>query len=106
LEGASLTVKVEILYSPTCANHLMWLEKVKKIVEDIGEGVVLEERNVYEHPEALKKYWSSVWPTFREGYIHYLILVAVNGKVLNWYWDVAKIEEAIRKEMKGEREQS
>jgi hypothetical protein len=66
----------------------------------------MEERNVYEHPEALKKYWSSVWPTFREGYIHYFLLVAVNGKVLNWYWDVAKIEEAIRKEMEGERRPS
>jgi len=98
-----LVVRVEVLYAPTCANHLMWLEKVKKLVEDLGEDVIIEETNIWDHPEAMRKYWSSIWPTFKEGYIHYFILVVVNGKVLDWYWDIEKVAEAIRKEMEAEK---
>jgi len=98
-----LVVKIEVLYAPTCANYLMWLEKVKKLADDFGEDVIIEETNVWEHPEAMKKYWSYVWPTFKEGYIHYFILIAVNGKVLDWYWDINKVAEAIRKEIEAEK---
>jgi len=98
-----LVVKVEVLYAPTCANHLMWLERVKNLIVDLGEGVVVEETDVLEHPEAMKKYRSSVWPAFKEGYIHYFILVAVNAKVLDWYWDIRKVAEAIQRELEAER---
>jgi len=98
-----LVVRVEVLYAPTCANHLMWLEKVKKLVEDLGEDVIIKETNIWDHPEAIRKYWSSIWPTFKEGYIHYFILVVVNGKVLDWYWDIEKVAEAIRKEIEAEK---
>jgi hypothetical protein len=77
----------------------MWLERVKKLVDDLGAAVAIEETNVLEHPETMKKYWSSVWPAFKEGYIHYFILVAVNGKFIDWYWDIRKLEEAIKREM-------
>lgn len=98
-----MVVKVEVLYAPTCADHLMWLERVKELVDNLGEGVVMEETDVWEHPEAMKKYWSSVWPAFREGYIHYFTLVAVNGKVLDWYWDIGKVAEAVKREMEAEK---
>jgi len=98
-----LVIKVEVLYAPTCANFLVWLEEVRKIVDDFDEDVIIEEIDVSEHPEAMKKYWSSVWPTFKEGYTHYFILVVVNGKILDWYWDTNKIAEAIRKEIEAEK---
>ena len=101
-----MVVRVEVLYSPTCANHLMWLEKLKKMVESLGEDVMIEETDIWDHPEAMRKYWSSIWPTFKEGYIHYFILVAVNGKVLDWYWDLEKVAEAIRKEIEAEKRNS
>ena len=81
----------------------MWLERVKKLVDGFGEGVVLEETDVWERPEAVRRYWSSVWPEFKEGYIHYFILVVVNGKVLDWYWDLRKVTEAIQREMEAEK---
>lgn len=96
-----LVVRVEVLYSPTCANHLMWLDRVRKLVEDLDEGVVLEEIDVWEHPEALKRFWSDVWQEFKEGHIHYFTLVAVNGKAINWYWDLGKVKEAILRELES-----
>jgi len=84
----------------------MWLEKLKKMVESLGEDVMIEETDIWDHPEAMRKYWSSIWPTFKEGYIHYFILVAVNGKVLDWYWDLEKVAEAIRKEIEAEKRNS
>jgi len=97
-----LVVKVEVLYTPTCANHLMWLERLRKIIDDFGGDVVIKETDVWEHPEALEKYWSSVWSEFKEGLIHYFILVAVNDRVLDWYWDISKVAEAIRRELDAE----
>ena len=96
-----MVVKVEVLYAPTCANHLMWLEKVRKLVEDLGEDVVIEEIDVWEHPEALKRYWSDAWQEFKDGYIHYFTLVAVNGRAINWYWDIGKVKEAILRELES-----
>ena len=95
-----MKVKVEVLYAPTCASHLMWLEKLREMIKEFGGDVTHEETDVWENPEALRKYWSSVWPFFRDGYIHYFILVAVNGRVIDWYWDVEKVAEAVRDELK------
>ena len=98
-----MVVKVEILYTPTCANNLIWLEKLKEIMGDFGEDVIVKEIDVWEHPEAMKKYWSSVWPEFKEGLIHYFILVAVNNRVIDWYWDISKVAEAIRRELDADK---
>lgn len=95
-----MKVKVEVLYAPTCASHLMWLEKLRRLIRGLGGDVILEGTDVWENPEALRRYWGSVWPFFRDGYIHYFILVAVNGRVIDWYWDVEKVAEAVREEMK------
>jgi len=95
-----LVVKVEVLYAPTCANSLMWLERIQEAVADSGGDVRVEEIDVSEHPEALKKYPSRVWQEFLDGYIHYLTVVAINGKVLDdWYWDTRRIVEAIKREI-------
>ncbi len=96
-----MVVKVEVLYAPTCANGLMHLETIEKVLSEFGGEVAIEEIDVTEQPEALKKYPSKVWQEFLDGYIHYLTLVVINGKILdNWYWDKRKIAEAVRRELK------
>ena len=97
-----MTVKVEILYAPTCASYLVWLDRIRRAIDDLGGGVVVEEVDVLENPEIMRRYRPHIWPEFREGYIHYFLLVAVNGKVVDWYWDVDKVVEAVREELEAE----
>jgi len=82
----------------------MWLVKIRKALAAFGDDVVLEEIDVTEHPEVLEKYESRAWQEFGDGYINYLTVVAVNGKVLeDWYWDTGKIAEAVRRELERQR---
>jgi len=98
-----LTVKVEVLYAPTCANNLMWLERIREALADYSGDVTIEEIDVSERPEALGKYPSRRWQEFIEGYIHYFILVAVDGETLDdWYWETRKIVEAVQRKLKPE----
>jgi len=95
-----LVVRVEVLYAPTCANSLMHLERVREAVADFGDDIIIDEIDVSEHPEALKKYPSSEWQEFKDGYMHYFTVVAVNGKAQDkWYWDYGKIAEAVKREI-------
>ena len=94
-----MTVNVEVIYAPTCPSSLLWLKKIRNALAAIQIKVNIREIDVTENPEALEKYPSKVWKDFAEGYIHYLIIVSVNGKALeHWYWDLGKILEAIRRE--------
>ena len=95
-----MTVHVEVLYVPTCANSLTWLGKIREAVSGFGSDVILAEIDISEHPEVLKRYLSPVWQDFVYGYIHYVIIVVVNGKALeDWYWDTEKIVKAVRREL-------
>lgn len=99
-----MTVVVEVLYAPTCADSLMWLVKIRKALKAFGDDVELEEVDVTEHPEVLKGYESRAWQEFTDGYTHYLTVVAVNGKALEgWYWDTGKIADAVRRELQRSR---
>ena len=97
-----MAVKVKVLYSPTCANSLVWLDRIGELVKEINGDVVVEEIDVYEHPEVLKKYWLDIWQQFKDGYIHYFLLVVVNDEVINWYWDLGKVKEAILRRLERE----
>ncbi len=78
----------------------MWLVKIRRALAAFGDNVALQEIDVTEHPEALRKYESRAWQEFADGYIHYLTVVAVNGTTLeDWYWDISKITEAVRREL-------
>jgi len=82
----------------------MWLERIREVMADFGDNVAIEEIDISEHPEVLKKYPSRVWQEFLDGYIHYVTIIAVNGKVSeNWYWDVREIAEAVRQEIGSEK---
>ena len=99
-----MTVNIEVLYAPTCANSLLSLKRVRKALADFENDVTIEEIDVTKHPEVLNKYPSPVWQDFLDGYIHYLTIVAVNGKALeHWYWDTGKIVEAVRRELEPEK---
>jgi len=41
-----LSVKVEVLYVPTCAGFLMWLERIRKVVADFGSDIIIDEVNL------------------------------------------------------------
>jgi len=99
-------MKVEVLYAPTCADSLMHLVKIREALAGFGDHVTIEEIDVTEHPEALRKYPSSEWQEFLDGYIHYLTIVAVNGKAVeHWYWDVGRIVEAVKRELEQQKAQ-
>ncbi len=83
---------------------MMWIEKIRKSLNESGYNVCLEKINVTENPEFLEKYPSQVWQQFLDGYIHYLTVVAVNGKLLeDWYWDTNKIVEEVKRCIEGKK---
>lgn len=78
----------------------MWVVKIRKALAAFGKDVAVKEIDVTEHPELLMKYESPAWQEFIDGYIHYLTVVAINGKALkDWYWDTEKLAEAARREL-------
>jgi len=76
----NLTVKIEVLYAPTCANSLMWLERIREVMADFDDKITIEEIDVSEHPNVLKKYPSRVWQEFLDGYIHY-VTKTIRGRI-------------------------
>ena len=101
-----MVVKVEVLYAPTCAGMLMWLERIRKALADFGGDVVVEEIDILKHPETLRRYPSPEWSQFLNGHIHYFTVVAINGRASeDWYWDTAKIAQLVRNELEKEKAQ-
>jgi hypothetical protein len=83
---------------------MIWVEKIRKSLKESGCNVILNEIDVTEDPKSLEKYSPSVWQEFLDGYTHYLTVVTVNGKVLeNWYWDIQKIVEEVKRCFKVEK---
>jgi hypothetical protein len=77
---------------------MIWVEKIRKSLKESGYDIILKEIDVTENPKSLDKYSPRVWQEFLDGYMHYLTVVTVNGKVLeDWYWDTQKIIEEVKR---------